>query len=81
MGKPIRFKRNPAAAKSLGGFRLYLYCKWMNPAHEWQEFPYVMRGDSGPSVRRHAQSLRWVLHNDGYATCPKCYSAMKWGEE
>lgn len=58
-----------------GGYALDLYCKWNNPAHEWN--PVQTRHDEfyaehGSTCRSEARRIGWIMHRDGTATCPQC---------
>ena len=61
-----------------GGYCLHLYCKYENPAHRFDEFPWeIAQVETGAEARRGARAFGWVLHRDGTATCPKCAALLK----
>lgn len=66
-------KLNTSYAGCPGSYDLHLYCKWQNPAHDWDEFPWeVVEHETRPKAERAARKSGWVFHRDGSATCPKC---------
>ena len=59
------------------GYLLHLYCKWLNAAHVYDEFPHEYTGEYGPDVFREARQQGWIIHRDRTATCPKCAKEVK----
>lgn len=60
-----------------GTYTLDLYCKWKNPAHLWTEFPHeIVQFQTYAAAAKFARLRGWILHRDGYATCPKCAAAL-----
>lgn len=60
-----------------GAYSLDCYCKYENPAHDPIEFPHQFVGETYGVCARQARRRGWVLHRDGFATCPKCVAALK----
>ncbi|MGE8129072.1 hypothetical protein ACQKQD_19025 [Methylobacterium sp. NPDC080182] len=60
-----------------GAYDLHLYCKYENPEHAWNEFPWeICDFETGAASRNAARKSGWILHRDGTATCPKCVKAL-----
>lgn len=55
-----------------GGYALDLYCKYVHPYGGQFEFPHQYTGELGSDCRRRARKAGWIIHRDGYATCPEC---------
>lgn len=56
-----------------GDYVLHLYCRYKNPDHRWDEFPWqVTDCETGGAARSAARKMGWILHRDRTATCPKC---------
>lgn len=56
-----------------GSYSLHLYCKYRNPNHGWDEFPWQIDDfQTYGAAARYARRRGWILHRDGLATCPKC---------
>lgn len=62
----------PQPLQFASGYSLHLYCKYLNPAHKFDEFPHEFFGEYGPDVFNEARAAGWVIHRDRTATCPKC---------
>lgn len=58
------------------GFTIDLYCKWLNPAHEWGS-EAAFYGRDRAEVFRDFKAAGWVLHKDNTATCPQCRNLQK----
>lgn len=61
-----------------GAYDMHFYCKYDNPEHEFDEFPWESdqcqtRGEAISQIRR----AGWIFHNDNTATCPKCVTRLK----
>jgi hypothetical protein len=60
-----------------GTYDLDLYCKYENPDHRWDEFPWnVCEFQTYGQSAAWARSQGWILHRDNTATCPKCAAAL-----
>ena len=64
--------------RCVGGYGLHLYCKYSNSAHGFDEFPHqIGEYETGAQARADAKRKGWILHRDGYGTCPKCAKWMR----
>ena len=63
---------DPGKLMFTGCYSLHLYCDTINENHEFEEFPHEYAFEHGSQCRSIARLKGWVLHRDGYATCPKC---------
>ena len=77
MTKPTLLPRPLTIAS---GYSLHLYCRYLNPAHKFGEFPHEYNGEHGPRVFNEARAAGWRIHKDGTATCPKCRN-HNWGKK
>lgn len=68
----------PRPVQIASGYSLDLYCKYLNPAHKFREFPHQYTGEYGPDVFNKARAAGWVIHKDRTATCPKCPRPYWW---
>ena len=60
-----------------GGYSLHLYCKYANPSHRYNEFPWeITDQETLGRSRSAARRWGWIIHRDGTATCPKCAAAL-----
>jgi hypothetical protein len=65
-----------------GSYDLHLYCKYDNPDHGFDEFPWVLADEeTRPAAHRSAREAGWIIHRDRTATCPKCAARLARGEK
>jgi len=61
----------------VGAYDLHAYCRYKNPDHGWDEFPW--ESDQCETLGQALAQLRrsgWVIHRDGTGSCPKCVRAL-----
>lgn len=74
-------ERHPEAIPFSSGYTLDLYCCECQPG-KWNganpKETYFWDGPKSYSiVRKQARKAGWILHKDGYATCPECNKKEK----
>ena len=73
--KMDRLERNPDAMPSPRGYTIDLYCCRLGCNSTGEA---VADGYYAYSLaRKIAKAKGWILHNDGYATCPVCAEKLK----
>lgn len=65
----------------IGSYDFHAYCKYVNPDHEYQEFPHMNPPcETKTQAMNYLKSTGWVFHKDGTGTCPTCAQILKIGK-
>ena len=73
--KEFKLRKHPLVCPH--GYAMDLYCRYENPDHAFEEFPWHLPNlKSYSDAVRYAKAKGWKLHKDGTATCPKCVKRL-----
>lgn len=62
----------------VGCYTMHLYCRNVGSTnHRYKEFPHEIVGENNSECRTIARQMGWIIHQDNYATCPKCSKVNK----
>jgi hypothetical protein len=60
----------------VGCYDMHLYCDFVNPRHEYKEFPHCYNLQTKQKCMKQARGYGWTFfERDTVARCPKCTNA------
>lgn len=66
-------KRRNEPTPIVEGWAMDLYCQYtVDVSHDMDTHGVSIGGVDRADARRQARAMGWVLHHDGFATCPRC---------
>ena len=69
----MRPVRKDDAIPIVEGWAMDLYCQYsVDVPHDMDTHGVSFGGVNRADARRQAKELGWILHRDGFATCPQC---------
>lgn len=73
-----RPERRDDAIPIVEGWAMDLYCQYtVDVAHDMDTHGVSFGGVSRADARRQAKARGWILHRNGFATCPRCAAILR----
>ncbi len=78
MGDPARPTRRADALPIVEGWAMDLYCQYsLDIRHDMTTHGVSYGGNDRADARRQAKADGWILHRNGFATCPRCAAILR----